>query len=402
MAKVKSPRYNPKVFFGNSANFIIFAKTLVVKIAVNTRLVVKEKMDGIGWFTLETMSRIAQNHPEHTFCFLFDRKPNPSFQFSENVIPVVVQPITRLPALLKFWNSVSVPLILKKLKPDLYLSPDGFLPPNPSAKAMVVIHDLNFEHFPEFIPKQYRAFYHKWVRRSASAASKILTVSQFSKDDIVGTFQIEPEKIDVVYSGLNRFIEPPSNQQLTLAKQTYGLDQPYFIVPGTLHPRKNIHGTIRAFSRFRQSSNTSHKLVFAGNKKGMTPDMRRAFNESQVKNDIIFTGRITDSVMNSLIWGADALLFMSLYEGFGLPLLEAAAAGIPAITSSASSMPEIADGTALLVDPLNVEEMANAMARIVHDRFLRHQLVSASASLTDRYSWDRTAYLTWQSIEKLL
>lgn len=372
-----------------------------LKIAINTRLMVKDRMDGIGWFTHETMPRIAESHPEHQFFFLFDRPYHHSFNFSSNVTPLVVRPVTRLPLLLKTWNAISVPVTLRQIKPDIYLSPDGFLPPEPRFPSVVAIHDLNFEHFPEFIPTPYRKLYLTRIRKSAAEAARVLTVSEFSKMDICERYEVPREKVDVIYSGLNAFIRPPEASDIQQVKQQFSIQGNYFIVSGTLHPRKNIHGTIKAFNLFRQQSEGNTKLVFAGNHKWMNAEMKQAYEMSPFKEDIIFTGRVTDRTMNALIWGAHAMVFVSLFEGFGLPILEAAAAGIPVITSDNSSMREIATGCALLVNPSNVQEIADGMSRITVDYPLRTKLIEAGASLNQRYSWDKTAQLIWESLQKV-
>ncbi len=380
----------------------IFAKTFVLKIAVNTRLILKGKMDGIGWFTLETMTRVAQLHPDHSFLFLFDRPYHPSFSFPPNVSPLVIRPITRLPSLLKIWNYISVPLALQRIKPDLYFSPDGFLPPKPSVPSIVAIHDLNFEHYPNFIPKGYRNIYKTWVRRSAEEATRIMTVSDFSKEDIIRTYGVNNTKIDLVYSGLNNYLKPVSHVNIQQILSKHGITGRYFIVTGTLHPRKNTHGTIEAYSLFRQGNHSDVKLVFAGNNKWFSSELKNSLNSSNFRDDIIFTGRVSDTDMNALIHGAYALIFVSFFEGFGLPIIEAAAAGIPVITSNNSSMKEIASDSALLVNPESADEIADAMLRIVSDDDLRRRLISSSKDLPGKFSWSITAELMWNSFLKAL
>jgi glycosyltransferase involved in cell wall biosynthesis len=372
-----------------------------LKIAINTRLMVKDRMDGIGWFTRETMPRIAESHPEHQFFFLFDRPYHHSFHLPSNVTPLVVRPVTRLPLLLKTWNAISVPVALQQIKPDLYLSPDGFLPPEPRFPSVVAIHDLNFEHFPELFPASYRKLYLTRIRKSAVVAARVLTVSEFSKTDICDRYEVPRDKVDVIYSGLNSFIHPPEKTDIQEVRRQFSIQGNYLIVSGTLHPRKNINGTIKAFNLFRQQSDCSTKLVFAGNHKWMNAEMKHSYEMSPFKEDIIFTGRVPDHTMNALIWGAYAMVFVSLFEGFGLPILEAAAAGIPVLTSDNSSMREIATGSALLVNPSNVQEIADGMHQITTDHALRTHLIESSANLNQKYSWDITAQLIWESLQKV-
>ncbi len=369
-----------------------------MNIAVNTRLVLDGKMDGIGWFTYETMTRIASNHPEHHFSFLFDRSVSGSLVFPKNVEPVVVRPVTRLPILLEYWNNRAVPAKLKKLRPDIYISSDGFIPPTLDIPSLAVIHDLNFEHYPHFLPKKYRKIYQKRLRQSARAAHRVLTVSEFSKADISKTYGVPLSKIDVVYCGLNSFIHPVSEEQILEEKMRLGLRTRYFIVVGTLHPRKNIHRTIEAFGKFRERHASDFQLVFAGNDKWFSGEMKDALTQCPYRDDILFTGRVDDSVMNLLVSGAHAMVYVSLFEGFGMPILEAAAAGIPVITSNNTSMKEIAADTALLVNPFNTDEIVDAMRRLAEDNALCDQLVSASKHLPAKYSWDKSAERIWESV----
>ncbi len=360
-------------------------------------------MDGIGWFTWETMSRLARRHPDHQFIFFFDRKPDPVFVLPNNVVQVVIPPITRLPFLLEWWHQRAIPMAIKKYKPDVYISPDCFLPEKPAVPSIVAIHDLNFEHFPEFMPKAYRAIYHTRVKAAAHAATRIATVSEFSKRDIISTYNIDSDKIDVVYSGLNSFITPLTEIEINTIRQKFNTGPRYFLVSGTIHPRKNPDNIIEAFIRFRNEHPEPFTLVFAGNaKKRIVNDLKKKFRDTPYLADILFTGRVENQEMNGLFRGASALIFTSLYEGFGLPLLEAGAAGIPSITSAATSLAEIGGQSSLLVDPLRPEQIADGMLSLIRKPDLARQLVEKSSFLPQTYTWDRTSDLLWSGVEKAM
>jgi hypothetical protein len=165
-----------------------------LKIAVNTRLLLHNKLEGIGWFTYEIFKRMAENHPEHTFYFLFDRAYHPSFVFSKNVIPVVVSPQARHPLLYKIWFDISLKRALKKIKPDVFISPDGYLSLTTDVPQINVIHDLNFEHYPNAMPAPSLKYYKKYFPLFAKKAKHIVTVSEYSKQDIVTTYTIDARK----------------------------------------------------------------------------------------------------------------------------------------------------------------------------------------------------------------
>nr|HRZ50122.1 glycosyltransferase family 1 protein [Bacteroidales bacterium] len=374
-----------------------------MKIAVNMRLVVKGRMDGIGWFSWETMTRMARRHPDHHFLFFFDRKPNPAFILPDNATSVVIPPVTRLPFLLTWWHTTTIPAAIRKHRPDLYISPDCFLPDKPAIPSIVVIHDLNFEHFPDFIPGRYRSIYRNRVRKSAKVATRVATVSEFSRDDIISTYGVEPSRIDVIYSGLNSFFTPVSDHETHQIRQKFNTGDQYFLVSGTIHPRKNAGTVIEAFIRFREKHPAPFKLVFAGRvKTELMSDLVGSLRDTPFYQDVIFTGRVEDAEMNGLYRGAAALVFASLYEGFGLPLLEAAIAGIPAITSAGSALAEIGGRSSLLVDPGNPQEIADAMHMLIRNPDLAGELVVKSKVLPETYTWDRTADLLWQGVEKAL
>src|SRR5512138_3271378 len=168
-----------------------------MKIAVNTRLLIKNKLEGIGWFTYESLKRITTRHPEHEFIFIFDRPFDDEFIFSGNITPVVQFPPTRHPLLFYLWFDWMLPPLLKRLKPDLFLSPDGFLSMRTPVKSMTVFHDLNFEHHPGDMPYWYYKYYHHHFPLFAKKAVRIATVSEFSKQDIIGQYGVPADRIDV-------------------------------------------------------------------------------------------------------------------------------------------------------------------------------------------------------------
>jgi len=177
-------------------------------IAVNTRLLLPDKLEGIGRFTSETLKIITSDHPEHQFVFIFDRKYSEEFISSRNIIPVIGFPQARHPFLWYLFFERSVPGIIKKYKADLFLSPDGWLSLSTDVKSIPVIHDLNFFHLPKFIPWYIRKYYHYFFPRFIKKANRIATVSEFSKQDIVNLFNYDPNKIDVVYNGTDEYFKP--------------------------------------------------------------------------------------------------------------------------------------------------------------------------------------------------
>lgn len=372
-----------------------------MRIAVNTRLLLPGKLEGLGWFTYETMKRITRDHPEHEFIFIFDRPYSNEFIFSDNITPVVAFPPSRHPVLWYLFFDWSVPAVLKKHKADIFLSPDGWLSLRTDVPSLPVIHDLNFFHNPQWISPVTRTYFNYFFPRFARKAARIGTVSEFSKNDIATRFKIAPEKIDVLYNGSNESYHPIGDDIKLQVRQKYTNGKPYFLFLGLIHPRKNLDNIMLAFSKFREQTGDDIKLLVVGSAKYQTEESKQIYENSIFKEDIIFAGRIPDAELNEVIASSHALVYASLFEGFGIPILEAMRCGVPVITSDLSSMPEVAGDAALLVDPNSVNSIASALITISKDEELRKNMILKGHIQKLNYSWDRTAGLLWKSIEKL-
>lgn len=371
-----------------------------MKIAVNTRLLLKDSLEGIGWFTFETMKRITRSHPEHEFFFLFDRKYSNEFIFSDNITPVVIHPQARHPILFYTWFEHSIPNALKKIKPDLFISPDAYCSLRAKTKTLIVIHDINFEHYPEHLPWLIRKYYRYYTPRFAKRADRIVTVSNFSKNDIVSQYQVNPDKIDVVYNGVNEKYKPINDSEKIAVKTEFSEGRDFFIFIGALNPRKNLTNLFRAFDIFKRENETKHKLVVVGEKMYWPGDIKATFDKMDHKNDVLFTGRLGIDKLTKLVASAEALTFVSYFEGFGIPIVEAFKAGTPVITSNVSSMPEVAGDAAIITDPFNPDEIAKAMRAITTNTKLRSQLIEKGKLRAQLFSWDKTANDLWHSVLK--
>lgn len=252
-----------------------------MKIAVNTRLLIKDKLDGIGRFTSEVLIRMVKSHPEHEFYFLFDRPFDDSFVFADNVIPVVLGPPARHPFLFVLWFEFSVYRWLNKNQPDLFISPDGYLSLRTPITSLAVIHDLNFEHFPNDLPWLVRKYYRTFFPRFAHKANRIATVSNFSAQDIAQQYGVERSKIDLVYNGANESFTPADAEDIAKFKELYTDNCSYFITVGSIHPRKNIVRTIKAFTWYRRKF-PEHviKLLLVGDSYWWSSEMQSALDGS--------------------------------------------------------------------------------------------------------------------------
>ena len=231
-----------------------------MRIAINTRLLLKGKMDGIGWFTAETARRMVLAHPEHTFYFFFDRKPDKEFIFADNVTPVVLCPQARHPVLWHMFFQWAVPLALKKYRIDLFLSPDGFIPLHPKVPTLTVIHDLNFEHSDGNLKGSHQRYMTHYFRRFAKNATRVATVSEYSKQDIMETYGIDGTKVNVVYDGSHPDYRPHSEEEKQATRQLFTSGCPYIIFVSTILKRKNLANLLTAFEQVKNLEPGNLKL----------------------------------------------------------------------------------------------------------------------------------------------
>ena len=373
-----------------------------MRIAVNTRLLLQGKLDGIGWFTYETLKRITRNHPEHEFIFLFDRPFDQEFIFSNNTIPVIISPPTRHPLLWYAWFEYSVPAAMRKYAADIFISPDGYLSLKADIPSLVVIHDINFHHRPEDLPYTSRIYYRRFFPLFARKADLIVTVSEYSKQDICNSYHIPSEKVHVIYNGANPVFKPLTQEEISKTRQEVTASKPYFIFVGTLHPRKNIPRLLLAFDRFRQKINEEFKLVIVGEKIFMTGDIEKTLSRMQHKEDVIFTGRLDPEKLRMVMGAAVALTYLPLFEGFGIPLAEAMYCDIPILASNVTSVPEVAGSAAMYADPFNINAIAEQMLVIAKNEDLRKRLVEKGKLQRQKYNWNKTANGLWQNIERIM
>lgn len=373
-----------------------------MKIAVNTRLLLKDKLEGIGWFTYETLRRIVKAHPEHTFYFIFDRNYDERFVFAENVQPIMTFPPARHPYLWYVYFEYSIPYVLRKIKPDLFLSTDGWLSLRTDVPQVDVIHDLNFEHQQDFLKSKYQQYYVKYFPQFARKAARIATVSQFSKDDICSLYGIPADRVDVVYNGSNEMFRPLSADEKRDVRVCYAGGFDYFLFVSAIHKRKNLANMLRAFDAFKRRTQSDMKFVVVGERAGLQDDVDEVYREMSSAADVRFTGHLGSKELASVMGAAHCLLYASLFEGFGIPIVEAFHAETAVITSNVTSMPEVAGDAALLVDPTSVEQIANAMVQIVEDKDFRKHLIERGRIQREKFSWDLTAQKLWQCVESAL
>ena len=290
-----------------------------------------------------------------------------------------------------FWTQMGLTPEMFCYKPDVLFIPAHVLPKVHPKNSVVTIHGLEFEYFPEFYPGFHQR-YLRWVTKyAAQNAQKIIAVSQNTKDDLVMLYGVNPEKISVIHHGIS------IHTDLHRCEHRFA-QMPYILFLGTKEKKKNTAGLIKAFELLKEKYKIPHKLILAGGKPN-----RRFYKEEKIdkilkglkrKNDIVNLDFISEEEKWNLLKNAQVFVYPSFYEGFGMPILEAQAAGTSVITSNVSALPEVAGKGAILVDPKNIEQIAQAIYKIIDDEDLRNGLIREGQENIKRFSWQKCAQQT--------
>ncbi len=369
-----------------------------MRIAVNAIFLQENNLEGYGYFVQEIFKRLSIQYPEHQFYFLFDRAYSNIFIFSENIIPIVIAPKARHFFAFKFWYDWALPLQLSKIKPDIVVQPYGFCSLTTKYKQLLVLHDLSFIHYPQFIKKLHRFYYQLFTKKFVQKATRIATVSQFSKQDIITQYAINPNKIDVVYSAAKTVFKPLDFIDKQSVKDSFADGREYFLFTGGSNPRKNLITVLKAFSIFKKKLKSNMKLLIVGKINVKKNSIIEKLETYKYKEDVVLLNYVEDTVLVKLTASAYTCIYPSFFEGFGVPIVEAMQSGVPIITSNTSSMIEVGSMAALYTDPSNVEELANQMMMLYKDEKLRVAQIEKGLLQAKQFSWNNTAELLWQSI----
>ncbi|MHB8620299.1 MAG: glycosyltransferase family 4 protein [Chloroflexota bacterium] len=298
------------------------------------------------------------------------------------------------------WEQALLPVELAFTRTDVLHSSDYIPPFHRSCRSVITVHDLAFLIYPELLTSASRAYFNRHIRRAVHSADRIIAVSQATRQDLTQRLDVPAEAIDVVYEGADPAMGPVTDAPaLDSYRQRRGLPADYVLFVGTLEPRKNLPVLIRAFAQVKRQGYAG-KLVLAGAPGWLCEDVYAEVERQALGQEVLFTGPVRRDELPLLYSGARLLAFPSLYEGFGLPLVEAMACGLPVVTANVSSLPEVAGGAALLVDPGDPEALAGAVWRLLDDATLAADLRARGLARAGCFSWDRAARETWDVYRK--
>jgi glycosyltransferase involved in cell wall biosynthesis len=383
-----------------------------MRIAINTRFSAYPYEEGYGRYTREIAGRMADLCPDDQFLFLYDQQPawgnrpretggfgngspmpeRPAQRFhGAHISHRVMGPPARHPLLWKFWYDIRVPAALRKAGADVFFSPDGICSLTASVPQVLVIHDLAYLHFPDALPGFQQRYYRSQTPRFIRKAARIITVSEFSRQDILRHYPQAQGKIEVVPNAAEDAFRTLDWHEREAVKEKFTGGMEYFIYTGSIHPRKNLLNLLKAFSAFKKRQKTGMKLVLAGRLAWQHEAFTEALSRYKYRNDVWLAGYQPEETFRQLLGAAYALVYPSLWEGFGMPLLEAMKSGVPVLCSNTSAMPETAADAALLFDPLDPDDIGRQMTKIYIDETERARLIERGLERSSLYHWDRSA-----------
>jgi len=294
--------------------------------------------------------------------------------------------------------------ILKELKPALVHFPHFNHPVFYKGKFVVTIHDLTLSQYAERGSMVKRIAYNSVIRRAAKNATKVLTVSEYVKGDLISTYKIPPKKIVTTYNGIDEKFKVITNPASLRRVSKYGLDKPYILSVGQWRSHKNLLRLVDAFYDIAKNSDWAGKLdlVFVGKIDRKYPELPHRVMKLKLQNDVKFTGFVEDEDLPIIYNNAKAFVFPSLAEGFGLPGLEAQACGIPLISSDRTSLPEIYGKGALYFNPENIVDMTNKILKVLNDDKFRRELIERGEQNAKRFSWQKTAKKTLEVYREIV
>ncbi len=346
-----------------------------------SRAFIKEKT-GIEEYSYQLIRNLAMMDLKSHQIFLYARKNSViDFNLPSNFKLKII-------SLNKLWTQIGLASEMMKNKPDILFIPSYTIPQTHPAKTIVTIHGLEYKYFPECYSIKERLFLELNTLFSIKWSSKVIVPSESTKRDLIKFYKVDGDKIKVVYHGANS-----SKYQVVSVRQDFKKSFNILFV-GRLEKRKNIVNLVKAFELFKKSYKlqaTSYKLILVGKAGFGFSEIKKAIEESLFKKDIILKNYITEAEKDELYKKSDLFVLPSLYEGFGLPVLEAMSYGVPVICSNASSLPEVAGDAALLVDPNNIQEIADAMNRVFSDDGLRNKMIEKGFKNMEKFSWGKCA-----------
>ena len=365
-------------------------------IGLDARLTFYRRYSGIGQYIVHLAEQLAGLEATYAFTIIHSRKDrNPPHHPGAQLRAVWTPSHYR-------WEQVAFPLELARLRLDLLHSPD-FIPPFAGGfKRVITVHDLNFLYYPQFLTAESRRYYNGQIQRAVQVADHILADSHATRLDLIKLLNVPEHQISVVWLAPDAIFGSLPPDELAAARALLHLPEHYLLFTGTLEPRKNVAGLLRAYRLLLDRDAHHPDLILAGARGWLFAETQALINELRLTGHVRWIDSPPAADLVALYNAADLLVLPSYYEGFGLTVLEAMACGTPTIISDRGSLPEIAGGAALIVDPDDDLELADAIERILNDADLRAHLRQQGTARVSEFSWERCARETLAVYESVL
>ncbi len=367
-------------------------------IAVNTRLWTEDRMNEFDFFAKELILLLTEQHREHHFYFLFDRPHKHEFVSFENVTSLIITPAVTNLVLSKYWFDIKLPAALKKIKADVFFSPDGICSLTTKLPQCLLIPDLAFLHQPALHKKIQVLFNKKYTPKFLKKANKIITISESIKKDITYHYKIDTDKIEVIYQAVSPYFRPLTSEAKQTIKEKYTEGKEYFVYSGIIAPHKNIINLWKAFSLFKKRQRSNWKLVLSGKTVGKNDDFLELLKTYKHRDDIVLTGMVAKDESAKIIGAAYAVIHPSLYVIHGSLALQAMKCNVPFLASANTITEGVAGNAALYFDGSNPGDIAEKLMIIYKDESLRYELIEKGKQIASEYALQRTADLLWKNI----
>ena len=381
-----------------------------MKIAFDALPLVSERITGIGWCEAGQTNAMARLYPENEYVYNFFSQKGDT-QKSERIKQFLDTGIKTNTADFSgyLYRLISnfIPLPYCKFfgsDCDITHFFNYIVPPKVKGKSVVTVHDMVYKAFPETVRARTKYMLDTGLKKSMKRADIIVTDSEFSKTEIIKYFPQYQDKIRVVPCGvdLNKFHPCNDTDKIERVRKDFETGEEYFLYLGTIEPRKNLERLIEAYAEFVKNMDNPPNLVLAGGKGWLYDSIYAKAEKLGIEKHVIFTKYIPSEDINALMCGAVAFVFPSIYEGFGMPPLEAMACGVPVLTSGEASLPEVTGDSAVIVDAYSVKSIAEGLERIYSDRNLRERLSREGSERAEKFTWEKSAEILYKVYRELL
>lgn len=387
-----------------------------INLIVKSDMINSARATGISWYSRGLIENLVSLENINVMCFSIDGWSNlkeiqeKQAQHKDSSIKNFFYFLAKFGLLKRFMKFLlfirmrrSFQQGVAKLGKAIYLETNYILMPIQfNGPTICTVYDLSFKAHPECHTAETRRNLNTNLAQSIKTATHVLTISEFSKREIMTHYQVPADKISIVSPGVSEKYHPQSETEVEVTLKKYGLNYgKYLVCVGTIEPRKNLINLMQAYAQLPEAIKTQYPLVLVGGKGWLCDDIEREMQPLLADKHLVYVGYAPQQEVYDLYSGARASAYVSIYEGFGMPILEAMASGVPVLTSNCTSMPEVAGDAAILADPLDINDISQKLLLLLTDENLRSDLISKGFNRITNYTWSKSAEKLLQLLKKL-